>query len=205
MLRLSIPRRRILLRLFVGAFHMLPLTGRSAEVVDLQIGGSTFAACEIDLSRDRLTLHWKAETGQIYGSLRALDAWFRERGKKLVCGTNGGIFDESQKPLGLYIENGILLRRANFRRSGYGKNLRRALLLSRGDFSVLVTRPISLALLLAALALLFLIALPNIKRKREEVFVEETWQWHTHNPIDRSYPGRRRIAGSSYSSGSFAW
>ena len=54
------------------------------------------------------------------------------------------------------------------------ENLRRALLLSRGDFTVFVTRPISLVLLLMAVALLLLIALPNIKKKREEVFVEET-------------------------------
>ena len=54
------------------------------------------------------------------------------------------------------------------------ENLRRALLLSRGDFTVFVMRPISLGLLLAALALLFLIALPNVKKRREEVFVEET-------------------------------
>ncbi|MEO5700471.1 MAG: tripartite tricarboxylate transporter permease [Casimicrobiaceae bacterium] len=54
------------------------------------------------------------------------------------------------------------------------ENLRRALLLSRGDLSVFVTRPISLVLLLLAVALLLLIALPNIKKKREEVFVEET-------------------------------
>ncbi len=54
------------------------------------------------------------------------------------------------------------------------ENLRRALLLSRGDFSVFVTRPISLVLLLLALALLLLIALPNLKKKRAEVFVEES-------------------------------
>ena len=54
------------------------------------------------------------------------------------------------------------------------ENLRRALLLSRGDFTVFVDRPISLVLLLMAVALLLLIALPNIKRKREEVFIEET-------------------------------
>jgi TctA family transporter len=54
------------------------------------------------------------------------------------------------------------------------ENLRRALLLSRGDFTVFVTRPISLGLLLAALALLFLIAWPNVKKRREEVFAEET-------------------------------
>ncbi|HTR58033.1 MAG TPA: tripartite tricarboxylate transporter permease [Casimicrobiaceae bacterium] len=52
------------------------------------------------------------------------------------------------------------------------ENLRRALLLSRGDPTVFVTRPISLTLLLAAVALLILIALPNLRKKREEAFAE---------------------------------
>jgi TctA family transporter len=52
-------------------------------------------------------------------------------------------------------------------------NLRRALLLSRGDWSVFVTRPISAGLLLAALVLLLIVLLPAIRSKREEAFVEE--------------------------------
>ena len=51
--------------------------------------------------------------------------------------------------------------------------LRRALLLSRGDWSVFVTRPLSASLLVAALALLVVVMLPSIKAKREEAFVEE--------------------------------
>jgi len=53
------------------------------------------------------------------------------------------------------------------------ENLRRALLLSRGDPSVFLTRPISAGLLIAAVLLVLLIALPNVKRKREEAFQEE--------------------------------
>ncbi|WP_332813454.1 tripartite tricarboxylate transporter permease [Ramlibacter sp.] len=53
------------------------------------------------------------------------------------------------------------------------EHLRRALLLSRGDWSVLVTRPISLGLLLAALLLLVIVLLPAVKSKREDVFHEE--------------------------------
>ncbi|RYF66544.1 MAG: tripartite tricarboxylate transporter permease, partial [Comamonadaceae bacterium] len=53
------------------------------------------------------------------------------------------------------------------------ENLRRALLLSRGDWSVLVTRPISLGLLLAAALLIVIVLLPAVKSKREEAFVEE--------------------------------
>jgi len=53
------------------------------------------------------------------------------------------------------------------------ENLRRALLLSRGSWSVLVTRPISLGLLIGALALLAIVLLPAVSAKREEAFVEE--------------------------------
>jgi putative tricarboxylic transport membrane protein len=54
------------------------------------------------------------------------------------------------------------------------ENLRRALLLSRGDPTVFMTRPISAGLLIAAALLVLLIALPNVKKKREQAFQEET-------------------------------
>ncbi|MDD2881745.1 MAG: tripartite tricarboxylate transporter permease [Rhodoferax sp.] len=53
------------------------------------------------------------------------------------------------------------------------ENLRRALLFSRGDWSVFVTRPLSAGLLLAALALLVLVLLPAIRKTREIAFVED--------------------------------
>jgi TctA family transporter len=53
------------------------------------------------------------------------------------------------------------------------ENLRRALLLSRGDPTVFFTRPLSLVMLLMAAALLLIIVAPNIRRKREEAFQEE--------------------------------
>jgi len=53
------------------------------------------------------------------------------------------------------------------------ENLRRALLLSRGDWSILVTRPLSASLLALAAALLVIVLLPAIKKSREEAFVED--------------------------------
>ena len=53
------------------------------------------------------------------------------------------------------------------------ENLRRALLLSRGDWSVFVTRPLSAGLLIAAAILVVIVLLPAVKSKREEAFVEE--------------------------------
>ncbi len=52
------------------------------------------------------------------------------------------------------------------------ENLRRALLISRGDATVFVTRPLSATLLAIAAGLLILAVLPALRRKRDEVFVE---------------------------------
>jgi len=52
------------------------------------------------------------------------------------------------------------------------ENLRRSLLLSFGDLSVFVERPISLTFLVLVALLLATSVLPSLRRKREEVFVE---------------------------------
>jgi len=53
------------------------------------------------------------------------------------------------------------------------ENLRRGMLLSRGDPSIFFTSPISLAFLLMALGMLVIVTLPAIRRKREDTFHEE--------------------------------
>jgi len=52
------------------------------------------------------------------------------------------------------------------------ENLRRAMILSRGDPTTFLTRPISAALLTAAAVVLVLVFLPQIRRRRDEVFTE---------------------------------
>jgi putative tricarboxylic transport membrane protein len=53
------------------------------------------------------------------------------------------------------------------------ENLRRAMILSRGDFSTFVTRPISATLLAVVAIVLVVVLLPSVRRKREEVFVDD--------------------------------
>jgi len=52
------------------------------------------------------------------------------------------------------------------------ENLRRAMLLSRGDPMIFLTRPISLSLLVVAVLLLATLVLPSLRRSRETVFQE---------------------------------
>lgn len=53
------------------------------------------------------------------------------------------------------------------------ENLRRALLLARGDWSTFMTRPLSGGLLIAAVLMVVVVMLPSIKSKRQEAFQEE--------------------------------
>jgi putative tricarboxylic transport membrane protein len=53
------------------------------------------------------------------------------------------------------------------------ENLRRAMLLSRGDPMTFLTKPISAGFIVASVILLVIVALPALRKKREEVFVEE--------------------------------
>lgn len=51
--------------------------------------------------------------------------------------------------------------------------LRRALMVSRGDFSVFMTRPISLTLLMLTIVIIVLALMPAIRRRKDEVLVED--------------------------------
>ena len=53
------------------------------------------------------------------------------------------------------------------------ENLRRALLLSRGDWSAFVTRPLSAGLLACAALMVVIVLLPSISKKRDATFQEE--------------------------------
>ena len=52
------------------------------------------------------------------------------------------------------------------------ENLRRSMVLSRGDPMIFVTRPISLTLLMMAVAVVLLIVLPQFRKTRETAFQE---------------------------------
>jgi putative tricarboxylic transport membrane protein len=52
-------------------------------------------------------------------------------------------------------------------------NLKRAMLLAKGDATTFISRPVSAGLLLIAVLLLVTVILPQFRKKREEVFTEE--------------------------------
>ncbi len=53
------------------------------------------------------------------------------------------------------------------------ENLRRALIISRGEITTFISHPVSAALLLVAAVVLLIALLPSIRKGRDEVFVED--------------------------------
>src|ERR1700693_1620174 len=81
--------------------------------------GNSYTVCEVDLRRHAIRLFWKRADGTPYARLSALPQALDKPSDRLMFATNAGMFDPAYKPVGLYVENGRELVRANTR-SGWG-------------------------------------------------------------------------------------
>lgn len=81
--------------------------------------GNDYTVCRFDLRKDHLALFNLDGSGQPYGSFRALSDALKARGQSLAFAMNAGMYGEDLKPVGLYIEGGNVLKKAN-RRDGPG-------------------------------------------------------------------------------------
>ncbi len=77
----------------------------------LTVEGAAYTVCEIDLRRHAVRLFWRKPDGEPYGYLADLPS--EQRAARLVFAMNGGMFDPAYRPVGLYVENGRELVRAN--------------------------------------------------------------------------------------------
>ena len=81
--------------------------------------GNDYTICRFDLRQEKLQLFSLDPEGEPYGSFRALEAALREKDLELVFAMNAGMYGEDLKPIGLYVEEGRRLKKAN-RRDGPG-------------------------------------------------------------------------------------
>ncbi|WP_157221458.1 phosphodiester glycosidase family protein [Herbaspirillum sp. YR522] len=92
----------------------------AAELRQYQYRQSFISACTADPRTDLIRTYWKDGAGQPLATFVRLDAMLRQQGEEMLCATNAGIYDKQLQPLGLYIEDGKLLRRLNTRQNAYG-------------------------------------------------------------------------------------
>jgi uncharacterized protein YigE (DUF2233 family) len=78
-----------------------------------------YTVCRFDLRQEHLQLFSLDPEGEPYGSFRALERVLQQKNMELVFAMNAGMYDDDLKPIGLYVEEGRRLKKAN-RRDGPG-------------------------------------------------------------------------------------
>lgn len=92
------------LRLSVLAL-LLPVSAFAADRCVLSDPALTVQSYHVDAKRERIVTYWKNKDGKAWESIRNLLNDIDSNGRVQMV-MNGGIYDKSYAPLGLYIENG---------------------------------------------------------------------------------------------------
>jgi uncharacterized protein YigE (DUF2233 family) len=102
---------------FIGATIVLASIALAApaRAADLcrsrVVEGASYTICTIDLRQQQIRLFWRGADGEVIGSFERLRS--TPEGAKLVFAMNASMYDESRSPVGLYVENGRELKKAN--------------------------------------------------------------------------------------------
>jgi uncharacterized protein YigE (DUF2233 family) len=109
---LACQRQHFVLALFLFLIPAVSVHAESAPCQRVTYERSDYMVCEVDLRRQSVRLFWKKADGQPYGYPSSLPRAFRHSGR-LLFATNGGMYHPDNSPVGLYVEEGRELVRAN--------------------------------------------------------------------------------------------
>lgn len=90
---------------FAMLIGMLPAVAAAADCREVTFEGTGFTLCEVDLAQEDLRLFLRDDAGDVLGQFSRVEASLPP-GQRLGFATNGGMFREDRRPVGLYIENG---------------------------------------------------------------------------------------------------
>ena len=103
---------------FIG--FAAPKNNTGVEIQELEHLGNKYAVVSVDLSKVKLKLFWKDTAGKPFNTFQKLEQHVLQNGLKLLAAMNAGIFDKTYTPLGLHIERGQKLHKANTRTTAFG-------------------------------------------------------------------------------------
>jgi uncharacterized protein YigE (DUF2233 family) len=89
------------------------LRAESAPCQPVTYEHSEYTVCEVDLRRQSVKLFWKKPDGHPYEYLSSLPRALGNHSRRLLFATNGGMYHPDNSPVGLYVEAGRELVRAN--------------------------------------------------------------------------------------------
>ena len=74
----------------------------------------------VDTQKSTLKFYLKDDNGSIFKTFGNLNSYLKERNQELLFAMNGGMYMENSMPLGLYVENGKVIRKTNRVKKAYG-------------------------------------------------------------------------------------
>ena len=89
--------------------------GAEASCAPERFEENDYTICRFDLRQDALRLFSLGPDGEPLGSFGALSAVLSGQGLELAFAMNAGMYGEDLKPIGLYVEDGRTLKKANRR------------------------------------------------------------------------------------------
>jgi uncharacterized protein YigE (DUF2233 family) len=95
-------------------------TTGSGQAVRVRHAGMDFDTYTIDYPKEKIRLYWKDNRGNKLKSIDSLKTHVERQGQQLVFATNAGMYMEDFSPLGLYKEDGKVLRQLNRVKRAYG-------------------------------------------------------------------------------------
>jgi uncharacterized protein YigE (DUF2233 family) len=104
-----------------AASTMLPglALAQSGPCTQVSHERNAYTVCDVDLRKNAVRLYWQRPDGSPYAYLRSLPQSLDAKTGALIFAINAGMFDPAFRPVGLYVEQGRELMRANTK-SGYG-------------------------------------------------------------------------------------
>ena len=101
------------LALFVFLIPEVSVRAESTPCQPVMYEHSEYTVCEVDLRRRSVRLFWKKPDGYPYEYLSSLPRALGDHSRHLLFATNGGMYQPDNSPVGLYVEEGRELVRAN--------------------------------------------------------------------------------------------
>jgi len=74
----------------------------------------------VDLKKEKLQFFLKDDNGTLFKRFENIERWLKQKNKKLLFAMNGGMYMENSMPLGLYVEGGKIIRKANRVKKAFG-------------------------------------------------------------------------------------
>jgi uncharacterized protein YigE (DUF2233 family) len=91
----------------------LPAAASAEPCRDVPFRGASYIVCSFDPAKEDVRIVWRGQDGRPYRTFGALAAQLKARGETLQFAMNGGMYEQDLSPVGLHIENGKALTKAD--------------------------------------------------------------------------------------------